>query len=572
MSLVQVGVFGVALLVLAPAVGWWLYRVLERQPTILDRVLGPVERLVYRLTGVDAQIEMRWSHYALSLLGFNAVGVLILFVQLRLQGALPLNPQHAPGMSTLLALNTAVSFVTNTNWQAYVGETAASTLSQMTGLTLQQFLSAATGMCVAAALIRGLVRDGVNRVGNFWVDLTRSWLYVLLPISIVLAVFYVGQGAVQSLAGPVHATTLEGVRQTIPLGPVASMEAIKQLGTNGGGYFNANSAHPFEGPTPLAVFVQMLAILAIPAGFTWMFGKAAGDLRQGWAIFGAMALLFVASLSVAIAAEQAGTTTLARAGVSQVASAQQAGGNMEGKETRFGITESALYGGVTTAASNGAVIGMHGSFTPLGGGALLFNILLGEVVFGGVGVGLAGMLVFAILAVFIAGLMVGRTPEYVGKKIESKDVRMAILAVLAVSLAILGLSAVSVVSAAGLAGRLNAGPHGFTEILYTFASGAGNNGSAFAGIAAGSTYYEILVAIAMFVGRFLFIVPVLAIAGNMAGKKRLPPSAGTLPTGGALFTGLLVGVVVVVGALTFFPALSLGPVVEHLLMQAGRLF
>jgi K+-transporting ATPase ATPase A chain len=475
-------------------------------------------------------------------------------------------------MPTALALNTAVSFVTNTNWQAYVGETAASTLSQMTGLTLQQFLSAATGMCVAAALIRGLVRDGANRVGNFWADLTRSWLYVLLPLSILLAVFYVGQGAVQTLSGAAHAITLEGVRQTIPLGPVASMEAIKELGTNGGGYFNANSAHPFEGPTPLAVFVQMLAILAIPTGFTWMFGKATGDLRQGLAVFGAMVLLFVASLSVALPAEQAGTNTLARVGVAQAASANQPGGNMEGKETRFGITESVLYGGVTTAASNGAVIGTHDSFTPLGGGALLFNILLGEVVFGGVGVGLAGMLVFAILAVFIAGLMVGRTPEYVGKKIESKDVRMAMLAVLAVSLTILVLSAVSVVTSAGLAGRLNAGPHGFTEILYAFASGAGNNGSAFAGLAAGSVYYELLVAVAMFVGRFLFIVPVLAIAGSLSGKRRLPPSAGTLPTGGPLFTGLLVGVVLVVGALTFFPALSLGPVVEHLLMHAGALF
>ncbi len=572
MSLWQLLVFGALIAVLTPLIGSWLYRVLERKPFFLDRALGPIERLVYRLTGIDPDVEMRWSHYALSLLGFNAVGVLILFAQLRLQGVLPLNPQHAPGMSTALALNTAVSFVTNTNWQAYAGETAASTLSQMTGLTLQQFLSAATGMCVGAALIRGLVRDGANRVGNFWADLTRSWLYVLLPLSLLLGVFYVGQGVVQTLSGAAQATTLEGVRQTIPLGPVASMEAIKELGTNGGGYFNANSAHPFEGPTPLSVFVQMLAIFAIPAGFTWMFGKAAGNLRQGLAIFGAMALLFVAALAVAVPAEQAGTPTLSRVGVAQAASATQPGGNMEGKEVRFGITESTLYGVVTTDASNGAVIGMHDSFTPLAGGTFLFNMLLGEVVFGGVGVGLAGMLVFAILAVFIAGLMVGRTPEYVGKKIESKDVRMAMLAVLAVSLAILVLSAVSVVTAAGLAGRLNAGPHGFTEVLYAFASGAGNNGSAFAGIAAGSVYYELLVAIAMFVGRFLFIVPVLAIAGSLSAKKRLPPSAGTLPTGGGLFTGLLVGVVLVVGALTFFPALSLGPVVEHLLMRAGALF
>jgi len=564
-------VFGALVVLLARPVGWWLLAVYDRRALPVDRILGPIERLIYRLAGVDSEAESRWSGYATALIVFNVVGIVALYLQLRTQHLLPTGAGF-PGMSAGLALNTAISFVTNTNWQAYAGETAASPLSQMAGLALQQFLSASTGMCVAAALIRGLTRDASRKVGNFWVDLTRSWLYVLLPLSIVLAVGYVALGVPQTLGGTVTAQTLEGAAQTIPLGPVASMEAIKELGTNGGGYFNANSAHPFEGPTPLAVFIQALAIFAIPAGFTWMFGRASGDTRQGWAIFTAMMVLFALGTSLLYAAEQQAPPSHVAAGIDSRASDAQSGGNMEGKETRFGVAESSLYGAVTTSASNGAVVAMHDSFTPLAGGVMLLNILLGEVVFGGVGVGLAGMLIFAILAVFIAGLMVGRTPEYVGKKIESKEVRMAMLAVLAITTPILALTALAVATPAGAQGALNAGPHGFTEILYAFASSAGNNGSAFGGLTAGSDFYLFTTSVAMFAGRYLFIVPVLAIAGSLSAKKRVPPSAGTLPTTGGLFVGLLVGVVLIVGALTFFPALALGPVVEHLAMLAGRLY
>jgi len=571
-SVFQVIAYLALLTALTPLVGWWLFAVFERRETPLDPVLGPIERGLNRLCGIDAGVEMRALHYALSLLAFNLIGLLALFLQLRLQGSLPLNPQHVPGLPWDTALNTAVSFVTNTNWQSYAGESALSPLSQMTGIGLQQFLSAATGLAVGVALVRGIVRDNVNRVGNFWADLTRAWLYVLLPLSIVLALFYVGQGSVQTLGQVVHATTLEGARQSIVTGPVASLEAIKQLGTNGGGYFNANSAHPFEGPTALAVFIQALTVLLIPAGLTSFFGRATGDRRQGWVIFSAMMLLFVLSLSLTIAAESAGTTSLAKAGVAGAASPGQTGGNMEGKEVRFGVIESSLFASVTTAASNGAVVASHDSFTPLGGGSLLVNMLLGETIFGGVGVGLAGMLVYALLAVFIAGLMVGRTPEYIGKKIESREVRMAMFAVLAVNFAVLVPAAISVVAPAGLAARLNMGPHGFSELLYTFASAAGNNGSAFAGLAANTVYVNLMTAGAIFVGRFLFILPVLSIAGSLSGKKRLAESAGTLPTNNGLFVGLLVGVVLIVGALTFFPALALGPVVEHLRMLAGGLF
>ncbi len=571
-STVQVVAYVVLLVVLTPAAGWWLYAVFESRRTPLDPLLRPIERAVDRLCGIDPNVEMRALHYALSLLAFNLIGLLALFVQLRLQGLLPLNPQHVAGMPWDTALNTAVSFVTNTNWQSYAGETAITPLSQMTGITLQQFLSAATGLCVGVALVRGIVRDSVGRVGNFWSDLVRACLYILLPASLLLALFYVAQGAVQTLGGIIQATTLEGARQTIVTGPVASLEAIKQFGTNGGGYFNANSAHPFEGPTPLAVYVQALSVMVIPAGLTSFFGRATGDRRQGWVVFSAMMLLFVVSLGVTLSAEQAGTPSLAQAGAQLRATATQPGGNMEGKEVRLGVSETALFGTVTTSASNGAVVGAHDSFTPLGGGAMLANILLGETIFGGAGVGLAGMLVYAVLAVFIAGLMVGRTPEYIGKKIESREVRMAMFAVLAVNFAVLVPSALSYVIDAGRAAVLNAGPHGFTEILYAFASAAGNNGSAFAGLAAGSVYYNLMTAIAMFVGRFLFILPVISIAGSLSAKKRLAESAGTLPTNNGLFVGLLVGVVVIVGALTFFPALALGPVVEHLLMTSGQLF
>jgi K+-transporting ATPase ATPase A chain len=570
--LLQVGVFLGLVVLMTPAVGWWIHAVFERRRTPVDRVLGPVERAIYRLCGIDPTVEMRAVHYALSLLAFNFIGLAVLYAQLRLQGILPFNPLHVPGMRWDTALNTAVSFVTNTNWQSYAGETAVSPFTQMTGLALQQFLSAATGLCVGVALVRGIVRSSANRVGNFWADLTRSWLYILLPAAFVLALVYVGQGTVQTLGTVSRSTTLQGTTQTVVTGPVASMEAIKELGTNGGGYFNANSAHPFEGPTPLAVYLQALTILLLPAGLTSYFGRMTGDRRQGWVVFSAMMLLLVLSIGVTIGSEQASTPTLARAGVATAASAGQPGGNMEGKEVRFGIVETSLFASITTAVSNGAVVGMHDSFTPLGGGSLLLNMLLGETIFGGVGVGLAGMLVYAILAVFIAGLMVGRTPEYVGKKIESKEVRMAMFAVLAVNFAVLVPSAISFVTRSGLAGRLNAGPHGFTEILYAFASAAGNNGSALAGLAANTPYYNVATAIAIFAGRFFFILPVLAIAGSLSAKRRLAESAGTLPTNNGLFVGLLTGVVVIVGALTFFPALALGPIVEHLLMLAGRLF
>jgi len=515
---------------------------------------------------------MPWTVYAVSLLLFNFACFTILYLMLRFQGVLPLNPTQAAGMSPEVAFNTAVSFVSNTNWQAYAGDTGASHLIQMAGLTWQNFVSGATGIAVAIALIRGLTRKEVRAVGNFWVDLTRTWLYVLVPVCIVLALVYVSQGVPQTLTGQVNATTVQGATQTIGVGPVASQEAIKLFGTNGGGFFNANSAHPFENPTPFTDFLQVLSVLAIPAGLTFTFGKMAGNMKQGVVIFAAMALLFATSVAVMYGCEQAGNPNLTRAGADQVASATQAGGNMEGKEVRFGIESSALYGSVTTVASCGAVNGSMSSMTPLSGGMAMLNIALGEVVFGGVGAGLYGMLIFAILAVFIAGLMVGRTPEFLGKKIGPKEMKLAMFAVLALEAGILVLSAIAVIAPAGLAGRLSAGPHGLSEILYAYTSGIGNNGSAFAGLGAGSLFYTTTVGIAMLVGRYLFIVPVLAIAGSMGLKKQVPPSAGTFPTDTPLFTGLLVGVVVIVGALTFFPAYALGPILEQLLMTAGKLF
>jgi len=552
--------------------GLYMARVFGGERTWLSPLLAPVERLVYRAGGVNPDSEMPWTVYAISLLLFNFACFTILYLLLRFQGILPLNPTHAAGMSPSVAFNTAVSFVTNTNWQAYAGETGASHLIQMVGFTWQNFVSAATGIAVALAFMRGLTRRESRTVGNFWVDLTRSWLYVLLPICLVLAIVYVSQGAVQTLAGTVSATTVQGAAQTIHLGPVASQEAIKELGTNGGGFFNANSAHPFENPTPFTDFLQVLSVLAIPAGLTFTFGKWAGNLRQGVAIFAAMLLLFSASVSVIYASERAGNPNLGRAGADTVASATQAGGNAEGKEVRFGVEGSSLYAAVTTAASNGAVDASMSSLTPLAGGMAMLNIALGEVVFGGVGAGLYGMLVFAILAVFIAGLMVGRTPEYLGKKIGPREMKLAMFAVLALEAGILIGSAIGVSTPAGLAGRLTAGPHGLTEIMYAFTSGVGNNGSAFAGLNAASGFYATAIGIAMLVGRYLFIVPVLAIAGSMAAKKQVPPSAGTFPTDSPLFVGLLVGVVLIVGALTFFPAYALGPVLEHFLMHVGTLF
>ncbi len=564
--------FGVLVLAIGYPLGLYMARVFAGERTWLTPVMAPVERVVYRLAGVDPSLEMRWTAYAASLLLFNFACFTILYLLLRMQGVLPLNPTAAAGMSPDLAFNTAVSFVTNTNWQAYAGETGASHLIQMAGFTWQNFISAASGITVALALIRGLTRKEAREIGNFWADLTRSWLYVLLPASIVIALIYVSQGAVQTLAGAVTATTLEGVKQVMRVGPVASQEAIKLLGTNGGGFFNANSAHPFENPTPFTNLLQMLSIFAIPAGLTFTFGKMAGNMKQGVVLFAAMSILFAGGLAVMYGFERAGNPNLTKAGADQVASATQTGGNTEGKEVRFGIVDSALFGTVTSDTSDGAVNASMSSMTPLAGGVAMLNMALGEVVFGGVGSGLYGMLIFAILAVFIAGLMVGRTPEYLGKKIGPKEMKLAMFAVLALEAGILLFAAIGVISPAGLAGRLTAGPHGLSEIMYAFTSGVGNNGSAFAGLNAATVFYTTTVGIAMLVGRYLFIVPVLAIAGSMAPKKQVPPSAGTFPTDSVLFVGLMVGVVLIVGALTFFPAYALGPILEHFLMHAGTLF
>jgi K+-transporting ATPase ATPase A chain len=562
----------VLLVVLAYPLGLYMAKVYSGEKNVLTPVMAPVERIVYRLTGIDSSVEMPWTVYAISLLLFNFACFTILYLMLRFQGVLPLNPTHAPGMTPDLAFNTAISFLTNTNWQAYAGETAASHLIQMAGFTWQNFISAATGATVAIALIRGLVRKEAKAIGNFWVDLTRTWLYVLLPISIVLGLVFVSQGAVQTLAGTVSATTVQGATQSIHVGPVASQEAIKMLGTNGGGFFNANSAHPFENPTPFTDWLQMLAIFVIPAGLTFTFGKWAGNMKQGVAIFAAMALLFALSVGVMYGFEQAGNPNLTRAGADQVASATQTGGNMEGKEVRFGILDSALFGSVTTGASCGAVTSSMSSMTPLSGGMAMWNIALGEVIFGGVGAGLYSMLIFAILAVFIAGLMVGRTPEYLGKKIGPKEMKLSMFAVLAMNVGILVFAAIAVSVPAGLAGRLTMGPHGLSEILYAFTSGVGNNGSAFAGLSANTVFYNTMIGLDMLIGRYLFIVPVLAIAGSLAAKKQVPPSAGTFPTDTPLFSGLLVGVCVIIGALTFFPVYALGPILEQLLMHAGKLF
>ena len=564
--------YGVVLLGLSYPMGLYMARVFSGEKTWLTPVMAPVERVVYRIAGIDPANEMPWTVYAVSLLLFNFACFTILYLLLRLQGVLPLNPTAAVGMSPELAFNTAVSFVTNTNWQSYAGDTGASHLIQMAGFTWQNFISAATGLTVALALIRGLVRKESRSIGNFWVDLTRSWLYVLLPISIVLALIMVSQGTVQTLAGQVSATTVQGATQAIHVGPVASQEAIKMVGTNGGGFFNANSAHPFENPTPFTDWLQMLAIFVIPAGLTFTFGKWAGNMKQGVAIFAAMTMLFALSVGVMYGLEQAGNPNLTRAGADQVASATQTGGNMEGKEVRFGITESALFGSITTGASCGAVNASMSSMTPISGGMALWNIALGEVIFGGVGAGLYSMLVFAILAVFIAGLMVGRTPEYIGKKIGPKEMKLSMFAVLAMNVGILVFTAIAVIVPDGLAGRLSAGPHGLSEILYGFTSAVGNNGSAFAGLTATSLFYQTALGLDMLIGRYFFIVPVLAIAGSMAAKKQVPPSAGTFPTDTPLFSGLLVGVCVIIGALTFFPVYALGPILEQLLMHAGKLF
>jgi len=571
-DLAQIALFVGLVVASAKPVGAYLYRVFSGEKTFLHPVLGRVEKSVYRFAGVDPEGEMSWSLYTISLLIFSAIGVVVLFVLLRMQGALPLNPEHVAGMPSHIAFNTAVSFVTNTNWQAYSGEASASYLSQMVGLTWQNFMSSAAGIAVAVAFVRGLTRGVCRGVGNFWVDLTRSWLYVLLPGAIVFALVLASQGVVQNLVAYTHATTLEGTQQVIAQGPVASQEAIKMLGTNGGGFFNANSAHPFENPSPFTNYLEMLSILIIPAGLTYMFGRFAGNTRQGWVLLSAMVVLFVMSMSIIYTAERTGNPNLAEAGADTEFSAGNPGGNMEGKEVRFGIASSAIFANATTAASCGAVNSSHSSMTPLAGGMAMLNIALGEVVFGGVGAGLYGMLIFAILAVFIAGLMVGRTPEYVGKKIGPKEMKMAMLAVLALEAGILIISGISATSPAALASRLNMGPHGLTEILYASTSAVGNNGSAFAGLNASTPFFAYVLGIGMLVGRFLFIIPVMAIAGSMSCKKVAPPSSGTFPTDGTIFIVLLVGVVVVVGALTFFPVFALGPVLEQLYMLSGRLF
>ncbi|TCP30666.1 potassium-transporting ATPase subunit KdpA [Sphingomonas sp. BK235] len=552
------------LLALTKPVGLWLFALYEGRRTPLHRVLGPIERGFYALAGVDPDEEQGWRRYALHMLLFNVALMLFTYAVLRLQAVLPLNPQGLGAVSEHLAFNTAISFTSNTNWQSYGGESTMSNLSQMLGLTIHNFLSAATGIALAFALFRGFARRETRTIGNFWADVTRITLYLLLPLCVALALFYIVSGVPQTLAGVVDVQTLEGARQSILLGPVASQEAIKMLGTNGGGFFNANSAHPFENPTALTNFVQMLSIFLLGAGLTWTFGRAVGNTRQGWAILAAMLILFLAGVSVTYAAEAAGNPMLHQLGV--------AGGNMEGKEVRFGIAASALFSVITTAASCGAVNAMHDSFTALGGMIPLFNMQLGEVVVGGVGAGIYGFLLFAILAVFVAGLMVGRTPEYVGKKIESREVKLAVLAIAVLPLVILGLTALSSVLQQGLAGPLNKGPHGFSEILYAFTSAVANNGSAFAGLTANTPYYNGLLGVAMWIGRFFIIVPMLAVAGSLAAKKYTPESAGSFPTTGGLWVGLLVGIILILGGLTFLPSLALGPIADHLAMIRGQLF
>ncbi len=595
----QLAVFLALLLALAWPLGLWLAAVADgRLPRWLKPIVA-VERAVYRLAGVDPDESTSWHRYAFAVVAFNVIGVIAVYALQRLQGVLPLNPQAMAGVEAGSSFNTAVSFVTNTNWQGYGGESTMSYLTQMLALTVQNFFSAATGIAVVWALIRGFVARSSGTVGNFWVDLTRSTLYVLLPLSVVFAVFLVGQGAIQNFDAYKDATTLEvnayqapkngpdgqplkdakgnpvmedlkAPTQSIAMGPIASQEAIKMLGTNGGGPFNVNSAHPFENPTPLSNFVQMLSIFLIPAGLVFGFGRMAGDMRQGWAVLAAMTLMFVVMVAIVAPAEQAGNPLLTPLGVDQTAGALQPGGNMEGKEARFGIAASTLFAAITTAASCGAVNAMHDSFMPLGGAVPLVLIQLGEVVFGGVGSGLYGMLVFAILTVFIAGLMIGRTLEYLGKKIESYDMKMVAVAILATPILVLAGTAIAVGADAGRAGIANPGAHGFSEILYAFSSAANNNGSAFAGLSANTTFYNVMLAIAMWFGRFAVIVPVLAVAGSLAAKKRLPVTAGTLPTHGPLFVLLLIGTVILVGLLNYVPALALGPVVEHFMLFSGK--
>ena len=569
---VQIALYCVLLCLLVVPFGGYMTRVFSGQRTLLSPVLHPIEIGLYRICGVREEEEQHWVAYAVAVLFFSVAGFLSLYALQRLQDLLPLNPMGQSAVSPDLAFNTSISFITNTNWQSYTPESTMSYLVQMAGLTVHNFLSAATGIAMAIALIRGFARRSMATIGNFWVDMTRCTLYVLLPVSIVVALFFIWQGVPQNLHAYTEATTLEGAKQVIAQGPVASQEAIKMFGTNGGGFFNANSAHPFENPTALTNLVQMLLIFSIGAGLTNVFGRMVGSQRQGWAIFAVMGILFLAGTFVTYPVESGGNPAFAAMHVDSDAGALQAGGNMEGKEVRFGVANSALFATITTDTSCGAVNTMHDSLLPLAGMIPMINIMLGEVIFGGVGSGLYGMLAFAIIAVFVAGLMVGRTPEYLGKKIESKEVKMSMLAILILPLSILGFTALAVVLPVGTGAMSNAGPHGFGEALYAYTSATGNNGSAFAGLSANVPFWNDTLGIAMLVGRFLFVIPVLAVAGSLAAKKIVPSSAGTFPTDGGLFVGLVVGVILIVGGLTFFPALALGPVVEHLAMHAGTSF
>lgn len=565
-SWIQICVYFLGLILLVKPLGFYMAQVFQGEPTLLSRLLMPVERLIYRLGGVRVEEQMDWSAYALAMLLFNLVGILFLYLLQRLQAWLPLNPQHLSSVPADLALHTAVSFVTNTNWQNYGGESTMSYLTQMLGMTVQNFLSAATGMAILVAFIRGFVRQKTHELGNFWVDLTRGILYILLPLAILLALMLVSQGVVQTFAPSVHVTNTHSAPQTIALGPVASQLAIKHLGTNGGGFFNANAAHPFENPTPLTDFLLVLAQTAIPAALTYTFGRLVGDTRQGWALLGVMILFLVIFVGVAALSESGGNPLLMKLGVDQVGSSFQPGGNMEGKEVRFGVTRSALFAVTTTATSNGAVDSLHDSYTPLGGLVPMVMMLMGEVILGGVGSGLYGMLAFVIVAVFVAGLMVGRTPEYLGKKIEVYEMKMAALLILIMPITVLGLTALAVATPAGRGAALNPGPHGFSEILYAFASQGNNNGSAFAGLSGNSLFYNLAGALAMLIGRFALAVPTLALAGSLAAKRITPASAGTLSTTSGLFIAWLSMVILLVGALNFIPSLALGPVIEHLMM------
>ncbi len=561
---IQILIFcGIVILLVKP-LGGYMARVFTGERTLLSPLFGPLERGLYRIAGTGEKEEQHWTSYVFAMLLFNLAGVLVLYLLQRFQGVLPYNPASMGAVGPELAFNTATSFVTNTNWQNYGGESTMSYLVQMTGLAVQNFASAATGMAIAIALIRGFARASAKSIGNFWVDMTRATLYILLPICIVLTIAFVWLGVPQTLGPYVTATTVEGAQQVIALGPVASQLAIKMLGTNGGGFFNVNSAHPFENPDAISNLIQMVAIFAIGAGFTNVFGRMVGNQRQGWAIFATMGVLFVAGVIFTYWAEAAGNPLVHAMGIE--------GGNMEGKEVRFGIVLSSLFAVITTAASCGAVNAMHGSFTALGGLIPMINMELGEVIVGGVGAGFYGILMFVILTVFVAGLMVGRTPEYLGKKIEAKEVKMAVLAILILPVAMLGFTAIAVILPTGVASIGNAGPHGFSEILYAYTSAAANNGSAFGGLTGNTPWYNITLGIAMLMGRFLVIIPALAIAGSLVVKKTVPASAGTFPTHGPLFVGLLCGVILIVGGLTFFPALALGPIVEHLAMVAGQTF